>query len=114
MKKFSMPSLRTDTQAFLSCVFNKKTYNFVFTLCEDFVLADMYFLDNGENIYVFRGVPLVPEVDLIRRVKNPDIIKGSLYVKHKYGNDVDITQDSFDSEFELVYYDENELSEEVD
>ena len=105
-----MPGLRDTTQAFCSYVFGKKTYRFVFTWCEEFVIVDMYFISDGENNYILHGYPLVPDSDLISRVKNDDVISGALFVKNKYGKDFDITRNNFDSDFELVYYDKAEIS----
>ena len=109
MKQFSLPSLRDTTQAFCSYVLGKKTYRFVFTWCEEFVIVDMYFIGNGDNNYILRGYPLVPDCDLIRRIKDDEIISGTLFVKNKYNKDCDITQSNFDSDFELVYYDKDEI-----
>ncbi|MBR6099075.1 hypothetical protein IKP85_04945 [bacterium] len=109
MKKFTLPDLRQGKpQVFSSYVFNQKAYYFKFVWSDSFCLADIYIPKDKGNLYIIKGYPLVPDVDLISRVNNPELISGKLFVKNKFGRDIVPDKNNFSTDFELVYFDESE------
>lgn len=109
MKKFSLPNLRQSTQqSFYSYIFNGKSYRFKFTDCGNYILTDIYLVQDSENKYILKGSPIVTGTDLLSRVKNPELIQGKLFVKNKYGKDIEPDRSNFNTDFELVYYEVNE------
>ena len=74
MKTFTLPSLRQKSQAFSHYTLNKKVYYFKFMRVDYMFLADIYLPQENGNLYVIRGHQIIPDVDLISRVKNSDLI----------------------------------------
>ena len=63
-------------------------------------------LSSGDTKYLLKGFPLVANYNLIERVKSPDIINGNLTIKNKYGNDISINRENFNTDFVLEYEEE--------
>ena len=103
MKKFSLPDMQINARTFCTYIINGKPYNFRFIWCDSFFYVDIYILQENSEVYILKGFPIVPEVDLISRIKNPDVIEGKLYIKNKFGEDNTPTPEIFNSDFELVY-----------
>ena len=109
MKKFTLPNLRqAKPQVFSNYVFNKKSYSFKFVWTDEFCVVDIYIPQNGGNLYLVKGHPIVPDIDLISRVKNPNLIEGKLYIRNKFGKDIVPDINNFHTDFELVYYENDE------
>lgn len=111
MKTFSLPNLRRDSQVFCNYIFNRKSYTFNFTWCGSFCLLDIYLAQEYGNKYILKGFPIVTGVNLIARVKNPQLITGKLFIRHKYGQNIEPDFDTFNSDYELVYYEQEEAQE---
>ena len=113
MKTIKLPAISTDGQAFCTQTLNDKEYKFEFHWCETFCIADIYLAGEEENIYLIKGYPLVLNIDLIERVKNEDLINGKLYFRNIYDEDTAPEKDTFSTDYELVYLenDENLLGE---
>ena len=103
MKQFSLPSLQNSNIALNTYFFNKKNYNFKFEWCETFVLVDIYIIQDGISEYILKGFPIVPDYNLIERIKTPEIVTGKLFIKNRYEQDIPITKENFSSDFVLVY-----------
>ena len=109
MKNFTLPDLRQGKpQVFSSYIFNRKVYYFKFVWVDSFCVADIYIPKDNGNLYLIKGYPIVPNTDLISRVNNPELIKGRLIIRNKFGKDIVPDKDNFNSDFELVYFDETE------
>lgn len=108
MKTFSLPTLRLNSQVFCNYIFNQKSYTFNFTWCNEFCLLDIYLAQEYGNKYLIKGFPIVPGVDLIARVKNPQLITGKLFIRNKYEQDIEPGFSNFNTDFELVYYEKDE------
>ncbi len=103
MNKFSLPDLKNRTAVVCSYILNKKSYKFKFQWCADFCTVDIYLINNGTNIYILKGFPIVPNSNLLARIKTSELISGYLSIKNKYDKDTDITRELFSKDFELVY-----------
>lgn len=104
MKRFSLPNLQNNPQVLCNYIFNKRAYTLYFRWCSDFCLVDIYYLQDGEKIYILKGRPITINIDLISRIKNNSLIEGKLTVENKYGRDNPPDQENFHTDFELVYY----------
>ena len=111
MKKFSLPSLRSKSQVFCNYIFNRKSYTFNFTWCGEFCLLDIYLAQEYGNKYIIKGFPIVTGIDLIARVKNPQLISGKLFIQNKYNKNLEPDLNNFNTDFELIYYEKGEYSE---
>ena len=107
MKEFSLPDLTNKSEVFCSYFFNKKKYNFKFQWCDTFCLIDIYVMNEGRNVYILQGYPIIPELNLIERIKNPNLITGKLFITNKLNNGNEITETNFSTDFKLIYYEEN-------
>ena len=82
-----------------SIILGDKTYTFNFRWIADFCSLDIMYNDS----YVVKGKAIVTGSDLISRVKDDNIIKGSLYLVHKYGLQIEPTQETFATDYYLVW-----------
>lgn len=112
MKKFTLPNLRQKKeQIYCNYIFNQKSYKCKFVWTGDYCLADIYLPQDSGNKYIVKGLPIIPDVDLISRVKTSDLIEGKLFIKNKFGKNINPDIYNFHTDFELVYYEKDELSE---
>jgi len=112
MKTFTLPNLRQGKpQVFCNYIFNRTSYSFKFVWCNEFCLLDIYIPKDDGNLYIVKGHPIVTDVDLISRVQNPELISGKLIIKNKYGKDIEPDLYNFNTDFEMIYYSQDELIE---
>ena len=104
MTTYSLPNLYTNPNVKLSYIINKKQYTFLFRWLEDFAIVSIYIRRNGVKTYLVSGRAIVPDMDLIARVKDQTLITGKLVIKNKYDEDMEITQENFHTDFEMEYY----------
>jgi len=107
MKKFNLPDMQTNSRVFCTYIIEGKSYNFRFTWCDTFFLLDVYIIQNETERYLYKGLPIVCGVNIVNRIKNPELIEGSLVIKNKFDEDVDPSPENFKSDFELIYYGQN-------
>ena len=106
MTTFSLPDLYTNPNVKLSYIINKKQYTFLFRWLDDFATVTIYTKRDGVKNYLVSGRALVPNLDLLARIKDEKVITGKLIIKNKYDEDIEITQENFHTDFEMEYYDE--------
>ena len=65
----------------------------------------VYLKDNDfyQDKYLVKGRAMVTGSDLIARVKNDELITGSLYLINKYGDSVEPRQETFNTDFYLAW-----------
>ena len=108
MKIYNLPDISQESQVDASYIINNTTYDISFYNREDLILIDIYKKHNGENLTLVKGLPVVKDINLIDRIKNPELITGSLYITNKSGSDSEMYSMNFSDDFELVYYSEEE------
>lgn len=106
MTTFQLPNLSTNPKIRLAYIINNKQYTFSFQWLENFCLLSIYIIKDNKKLYLIKGRALTANTDLIARVKDPSLIKGTLIIKNKYAADVEITQNNLHTDFEMEYYDE--------
>lgn len=106
MTTFQLPNLNLNSHIRLSYIINKKQYNFVFQWLDEFGLLSIYVIKDNQKVYLVKGRAMVPDVDLLSRIKDKTLISGQLIIKNKYNEDIKITQSNFHTDFEMEYYGE--------
>lgn len=99
MNIIQLPNLNENPNVTQSIVIGQKSYMFNFRWIEDFCILDI--LLNEE--YLVKGRAITTGSDLIGRVKNDELIKGSLYLINKYGYSLPPTQENFNTDYYLVW-----------
>ncbi len=105
MNTFTLPDINTNPDIRVSYTINNQSYMFHFQWCDSFCLLDIYMIQDNENVYIAKGEPLVPGRNLTARAD----MQGSLMLVNKYGQNAELLQENFSSDFVLVYIAENEL-----
>lgn len=99
MNTINLPNLYDEANISQPIILGDKTYMFNFRWIADFCSLDILLNDT----YVVKGKAIVLGSDLISRVKDDNIIKGSLYLVHKYGLQIEPTQETFATDYYLVW-----------
>ena len=99
MKTINLPNINEDVNVTQPIILGDKTYTFNFRWIADFCSLDIMYNDS----YLVKGKAMVTGSDLISRVKDDSIIKGSLYLVHKYGLQIEPTQETFATDYYLVW-----------
>lgn len=110
MQIFNLPDLYESPKSFVNYVINNKQYTFQFDWTGDFALCTAYFVANNVNQYLFKGRPIVINTDLTGRIKDKNYFDGHLVLMNVYGQSVDPIQENFSSDYQLVYYTEEDLT----
>ncbi len=110
MRKYNLPDMSSDSRVFCTYIINGKHYGFRFTWCNTFFVLDIYTANSDGNKYILNSEPLVTGFDFLSRIKQPDIISGKLYLHNKFDEDYTPEPDSLSSDFELIYYAEDEAN----
>lgn len=87
----------------LSYALNNRSYMFRFKWCDGFCLLDIYILQNNTPKYLVKGRAITTGSDIIARVKDEELITGSLVYANKYGEHIQPTQANFHTDFYLIY-----------
>lgn len=111
MKKFTLPKMSEKTECTIRYIFNQKTYFFKYIWCDYICLLDIYISQENGNKYLIKGFPIVTGIDLVSRVKNPQLITGKIFIQNKYDKDLQPDINNFNTDFELVYYEKDEVLE---
>lgn len=106
MNTFTLPDINTNPDIRVSYTINNQSYMFHFQWCDSFCLLDIYMIQDNENVYIAKGEPLVPGRNLTARSAD---MQGNLMLVNKYGQNAELLQENFSSDFVLVYIAENEL-----
>lgn len=99
MNTFQLPNLNEDADVSQPIVIGTKSYTFNFKWINDYCSLDIMYQDK----YLVKGRAMVTGSDLIARVKDDNLITGSLFLINKYGYSVEPTQDTFSTDFYLVW-----------
>ncbi len=103
MKKLTLPDLSTKPKTSLSYSINGKEYMFRFQWCGTFCVIDIYLIKNNVNNFLVKGRALTSLTNIIKRLKDSDIISGSLFLINKYGLTTEPLQDNFHTDYYLLY-----------
>lgn len=103
MQYLTLPNLINNSDTRISYTINNQSYMFHFHWCGTFCLLDIYIIRDNENIYLVKGRAITINNDIIARVKNSDLITGSLLFINRYGYNIEPSQDNFHTDFYLVY-----------
>lgn len=99
MNILQLPNINENADISQPIVIGSKSYIFNFKWVGEFCSLDIIY----QNQYLVKGRAMVTGSDLIGRVKNDELITGSLYLINKYGNSVEPTQATFNTDFYLVW-----------
>lgn len=99
MNVLQLPNLNEYPDVSQPIVIGAKSYVFNFKWIDSFCSLDIIYQDK----YLVKGRAIVLGSDLIGRVKNDELITGSLYLVNKYGESVEPTQETFSTDFYLVW-----------
>lgn len=110
MEIFNLPDLASNPKTFIDYVINNVKYKFIFDWQDDCCYCTAYFSDGGNNQYLFKGRAITINSNLIERIKNPELISGSLMIKNVYGQSIEPMQENFATDYQLIYMTEDELN----
>lgn len=99
MKIFQLPNLNEDADVTQPIVIGTKSYTFNFKWVDTFCSLDIIY----QNNYLVKGRAMVIGSNLIGRVKDDNLITGSLFLVNKYSISVEPTQETFNKDFYLVW-----------
>ena len=99
MRTIRLPNINEDVNVTQPIILGDKTYTFNFRWIADFCSLDIMYNDS----YLVKGKAMVTGSDLISRVKDDNLITGSLYLIHKYGEAVQPTQETFATDYYFVW-----------
>ena len=99
MNILSLPNLNENADVSQPIVIGTKTYTFNFKWIDNFCSLDIIYQDK----YLVKGRAIVIGSDLIARVKNDELITGGLFLVNKYGESVEPTQETFNTDFYLAW-----------
>lgn len=99
MYEIQIPNLNENPDVSQQVVLNTKMYTFNFKWVDTFCLLDILLKDK----YLVKGRAITTQSNLIGRVKNDELITGSLYLVNKYNNYVQPTQETFHTDYHLVW-----------
>ena len=99
MNTIQLPNLNENADVTQPIVIGTKSYIFNFKWVNDYCLLDILLNDE----YLVKGRAITTGSDLIGRVKDDKLITGSLFLINKYGDSVEPTQETFNTDFYLVW-----------
>ena len=99
MNTIQLPNLNENADVTQPIVIGTKSYIFNFKWINDYCLLDILLNDE----YLIKGRAMTTGSDLIGRVKDDKLITGSLFLINKYGDSVEPTQETFNTDFYLVW-----------
>ena len=99
MNTIQLPNLNENADVTQPIVIGTKSYIFNFKWVNDYCLLDILLNDE----YLVKGRAMTTGSDLIGRVKDDKLITGSLFLINKYGDSVEPTQETFNTDFYLVW-----------
>lgn len=99
MNTIQLPNLNENADVTQPIVIGTKSYIFNFKWINDYCLLDILLNDE----YLVKGRAMTTGSDLIGRVKDDKLITGSLFLINKYGDSVEPTQETFNTDFYLVW-----------
>ena len=102
MNVIQLPDLNENADVSQPIVIGTKSYTFNFKWLDEFCILDILYQDK----YLVKGRAMVTGSDFIARVKDDELITGSLYLVNKYGESVEPTQETFNTDFYLVWMEE--------
>ncbi len=111
MQLLTLPNLTNTPNTNIVYPIGNKSYTFQFKWCGDFCLLSIYIIRGNNNIYLIKGQPITINSDLIARVKDDDLITGSLLFMNKYNISIEPTQDNFHTDYYLIYLPLDEILE---
>lgn len=100
MNTITLPDLNENPKTVQPTIIGLKTYTFAYNWMDNGYCALDIMLD---DVYFLKGHPMVTGSDLIGRVKNSDLITGSLFLINKYGQKVEPTQENFNTDYYLAW-----------
>ncbi len=108
MNRITLPNLSTKPDTRLSYNLNGREYMFRFVWCGTFCNVDIYLIENNVNNYLVKSRSVTLSSNLIERVKNSDVITGSLVLINKYGLSTEPSQENFHTDYYLLYTEETD------
>lgn len=99
MKTIQLPNLNENADVTQPIVIGTKSYTFNFRWIDTFCVLDILLKDK----YLVKGRAMTTGSDLIGRVKDDELITGSLFLINKYGHSIDPTQETFSTDYYLVW-----------
>lgn len=109
MQILNLPDLINNPKPIVNYVINDRQYTFLFEWIGDHCILTIFFVANNVNQYLCQGRAITINSNLIGRVKNPDLITGALFVMNAYGESVEPLQETFASDYQLVYFSEEDI-----
>lgn len=103
MITLKLPNLLETPNTRLTYIIDGFQYIFHFKWCNTFCLLDIYVLEDNSEIYLVKGRPLTINSNIIARVNDPDLITGTLYLMHKYNENIEPDIDNFHKDYYFVY-----------
>lgn len=99
MNTITLPNLSEYPKVTQPTIIKDKLYNFNYEWVDNFCKLDIYLNETP----LVSGRAMTTGSDLIGRVKDDDLITGSLYLINKYGHAVQPTQENFNTDYYLVW-----------
>lgn len=99
MNTIQLPNLNENADVTQPIVIGTKAYTFNFKWVDDFCSLDILYKEK----YLVKGRAMTTGSDLIGRVKDDELITGSLFLVNKYGHSVEPTQETFNTDYYLVW-----------
>lgn len=106
MNKLTLPNIAAKPDTRQSYNIGGREYMFRFEWCGTFCNIDIYLIENNVNNYLVKSRPLTLSSNIIDRVKDNDMITGSLVLANKYGLTTEPSQDNFYTDYYLLYTEE--------
>lgn len=99
MNTIQLPNLNENADVTQPIVIGTKAYTFNFKWVDDFCSLDILYKEK----YLVKGRAMTTGSDLIGRVKDDELITGSLFLVNKYGHSLEPTQETFSTDYYLVW-----------
>lgn len=99
MKTIPLPNIKENADITQPIIIGTKSYTFNFKWVDTYCSLDILL----NNRYLVKGRAMTTGSDLIARVKDDELITGSLFLINKYGESVEPTQETFNTDFYLVW-----------
>ena len=100
MNVIPLPNLNENPKVIQQTIIGTQSYMFSYNWLDDgFCLLDIQLDDE----YIIKGMPMVTATDLIGRVKNSELITGSLFLINKFGQAIQPTQENFNTDYYLTW-----------
>lgn len=109
MQIFNLPDLMANPKPIVNYIINDRQYTFQFEWTGDHCILTAFFVANNVNQYLFKGRAITINSNLIGRVKDANLITGALFVMNAYGESVEPLQETFSSDYQLVYFTEEDI-----